>query len=179
MLKVIFDNLLAELMPPTTFYIWAQSGKLTSQKNAEIRPRFFTFNSSATLFLDILTHPHTIQLTKFGMVCDNIIILMELVCKRLNSLDYNPDLSTFHHSSSLGLGLFAETLWIEREWSLHLACGEKTVPPYIWYNLWMLLRLCQGFPAYKSLDQTQHGIKLTTVQIEYSTCVWGRDTASW
>lgn len=32
--------------------------------------------------------------------------------------------------------------------------------------------------AYKSLDQTQRGIKLTTVQIEYSTCVWGMDTAS-
>lgn len=109
---IIVDNLSAELMPPTTLYIWAQSGKLTSQKNAEICPRFFSFNSSATLFLDNLTHPHTIELTKFGMVCDNIIILMELVCKRLNSLDYNPELSTFHHSSSLGLDLFTETLWI-------------------------------------------------------------------
>ncbi len=65
-----------------------------------------------------------------------------------------------------------------REWSLHLACGEKTAPPYIWYNLWMLLRLCPGLTAYKSLDQAQRGIKLTTVQIEYSTCVWGRDAAS-
>lgn len=40
----------------------------------------------------------------------------------------------------------------------------------------MLLRLCPGLTAYKSLDQTQHGIKLTTVQIEYSTCVCGAGT---
>lgn len=103
---------MAEWTPAATLYIWAQSCKLTSQKNAQIRPRFFSFNSSATFVLDNLTHPHTIELTKFGMVCDNIIIPMGLVCKQLNSLDCNPELSTFHHSSSLGLGLFTETLWI-------------------------------------------------------------------
>lgn len=41
----------------------------------------------------------------------------------------------------------------------------------------MLLRLCPGLTAKKSLDQTQRGIKLTTVQIENSTCEPGRDTA--
>ena len=114
MLNIILDKLVAELMPSTTLYVWAQSGERTSQKNAQIRPRFFSFNSSATLFLDNSTHPHTIELTKFGMACDNIIIPMELgfFCERLNSLDCNPELSTFHHSSSLGLGLFTETLWI-------------------------------------------------------------------
>lgn len=166
-------------MPSTTLYIWAQSGELLSQKNAQIRPRFFSFNWSATLFPDNLTHPHTIEFTKFGIACDNIIIPMEAGCERLNSLDCNPEPSTLHHSSSLGLGIVYRNTLDRREWSLHLACGGgKKTPPYIWYNLWMLLRLCPGLTAYKSLDQTQHGIKLTTVQIEYSTCVWGRDTAS-
>lgn len=129
-------------------------------------------------FLDNLTHPHTMELTKFGMGCDNIIVPMEL----LNSLHCNPELSTFHHSSSsLGLRIvYRNTLDWRNEWPLHPACGEKTAPPYIWYNLWMLLRLCPGLTAYKSLDQTQRGIKLTTVQLEYSTCMcaWGGDTAS-
>lgn len=79
MLSIVLDKLEAELKPSTTLYIWAQSGELTSQKNAQIRPRFFSFNSSATLFSDNLTHPHTMELTKFGMVCDNIIIPMEPV----------------------------------------------------------------------------------------------------
>ncbi|TMS21233.1 hypothetical protein E3U43_015206 [Larimichthys crocea] len=112
------------------------------------------------------------------MVCSNIIIPMGLVCEQLNSLDCNPELSTFHHSSSLGLGLFTETLWIGESGRYILHVERKTAPPYIWYNLWMLLRLCPGLTAYKSLDQTQHGIKLTTVQIEYSTCVRGRDLTS-
>lgn len=95
---------------------------------------------------------------------------------QLSSLDCNPELSTFHQSSSLGLGLFTETLWAAESGRYILHVERKTAPPYIWYNLWMLLRLCPGLMAYKSLDQTQHGIKLTTVQIEYSTCVWDRDT---
>lgn len=42
----------------------------------------------------------------------------------------------------------------------------------------MLLRLCPGFPAYKSLDQTQHGIKLTTVQLNtVHTCGAGTQLA--
>lgn len=49
MLNIVFE-LVAELMPSATLYIWAQSDKLTSQKKVQIRPRFFSFNSSATLF---------------------------------------------------------------------------------------------------------------------------------
>lgn len=47
------------------------------RKSAKIRPRFFSFNLSATFVLDNSTHPRTIELTKFGMVRDNIIIPME------------------------------------------------------------------------------------------------------
>lgn len=90
---------MAALLILTTPYIWAQSGMLASQKNAQICPRFFSFNSSAIFFL---THPYTIELTKFGIVCDNIIIPMELVRASVYRLDCNPELSTFHYSSSLG-----------------------------------------------------------------------------
>lgn len=112
-------------MPSTTLYIWAQSGELPSQKNAQIRPRFFSFNWSATLFPDNLTHPHTIEFTKFGIACDNIIIPMEAGCERLNSLDCNPEPSTLHHSSSLGLGIVYRNTLDRREWLLHLACGGE------------------------------------------------------
>lgn len=56
--------------------------------------------------LDSSTHK---ELANFGIVCDNIIIPMQL---NANSLACNPELSQFHHSSSLGLEVFTETLWI-------------------------------------------------------------------
>lgn len=62
---------------------------------------------------------------------------------------------------------------------LHLLCGEETAPSHIWYNLWMLVRQCPGLTVYKSLDQPQCGIKLTTVQIQYSTCGWDRELATY
>lgn len=72
-----------------------------------------------------------------------------MVCEQLNSPDCNPELSTLHHSSRLGLVLFTETLWIGESGRYILRVERKTAPPYIWYNLWMLLRLCPGLTAYK------------------------------
>lgn len=72
MLYKLYD-LEAEVTASSTLYMWAQS--------AQICPTFFSFNSSAALFRTTWLI-HTKELTKFGTVCDNIIIPMQLGCKQ-------------------------------------------------------------------------------------------------
>lgn len=130
MLNIVFIQLVSWLMLATLLDTWAQSAKLTQQNHS--RPRFFSFNSSASLFWARLILWRW-NLTKFGIVCDNIITPHGAWCMQVNRLDCNPEPVNAPHSSSLGL---------------HLACEErKTAPPYIWYNLWVLLRPCPGLWA--------------------------------
>lgn len=133
-------------------------------------PDSLVFNSSATFVLDNLIHPCTIELTKFGTECDNIIVPM----KRLNSLDCNPELSTFHHSSSssLGVALFTETLWIGGKSGRRILHVERK-------QLLLIFGIISGccWDCAQVRQRTNHwikpsmGIKLTTVQTEHSACL--------
>lgn len=80
--------------------------------------------------------------------------------KRLNSLDCNPELSTFHHSSSssLGVALFTETLWIGGKSGRRILHAERK-------QLLLIFGIISGCcwdcaqVRQRTLDQTQRGDK--------------------